>query len=163
MTFWSNKKIVWKRKMPEDYYLYSFNNGLISNKACYSCPYAQEKRIGDLSIGDFWGIGKIKPFNSPNRKVSIVTVNNTNGERFLRKCSELVLEERDYSEAIEGNSQLRHPAVMHDNYDTFWNTYSEKGIDEAIKNTIYKQINDNHKKIYRKELPKKIIKKILHR
>lgn len=41
---------------------------------CYKCPFAQEKRVGDLTIGDYWGVEKFSP-----------EVMEENGGRFFQK------------------------------------------------------------------------------
>lgn len=38
-----------------------FNDGEVFRDCCYKCPFAQEKRVGDLTIGDYWGVEKFSP------------------------------------------------------------------------------------------------------
>ncbi len=37
------------------YYYYLFTRALILRDSCYECPYACANRVGDVTIGDFWG------------------------------------------------------------------------------------------------------------
>lgn len=48
-------------------------------ESCYQCPYMTMNRVGDISIGDFWGIERIKPKIDKNTGVSAVIVNNEKG------------------------------------------------------------------------------------
>lgn len=163
MTFSSNNKVFWKRKINEDYYLSAFNGGLIHNEACYQCRFAQRERAADMTIGDFWGIGKASPFSHPGRKVSVIAVNTEAGEKFLQLCSSLELVERSYDEAVEGNTQLRHPSIKHKDRETFWKVYEDKGIEQAFHSTIYKKVTNLYIKNYIKHAPKEFIKKIIKR
>ena len=38
------------------YYYYLFTRALILRDSCYECPYACVNRVGDVTIGDFWGV-----------------------------------------------------------------------------------------------------------
>ena len=42
-------------------YYYYFFNGEISRECCYHCPYAQKQRVGDVTVGDYWGIEQYNP------------------------------------------------------------------------------------------------------
>ena len=68
-------------------------------ESCYQCAYANMSRVGDLTVGDFWGIAKSHPnFNSP-KGVSSVFVNTEKGQklfemmRVLAEVEEATLEE----------------------------------------------------------------------
>lgn len=37
------------------YYYYLFSRALILRDSCYECPYACERRVGDVTVGDLWG------------------------------------------------------------------------------------------------------------
>ena len=155
------KKNVWHRRMWWDPYLEAFNSGIINNDACFECPFAREKRCSDLTIGDFWGIGSEAPFHKPDRKVSVIGVNSKRGFDFLNECKSLVLEKRNWSEAVAGNSQLRAPLPKSSQYDLFWEKYYKYGIDAAFKATVYKKVCKRYYKEYPIILLKSIIKKCI--
>ena len=58
----SNSNIVFKKINPDtsSYYRF-FLDGETYRDSCYECPFAQDKRIGDLTIGDYWGVEKYSP------------------------------------------------------------------------------------------------------
>lgn len=82
--------------------------------SCYSCPYAGSKRTGDLTIGDFWGIKEPEKLDeSSSRGVSVILVNNDRGARLVASISSGIhKEKRPLSEAVEGNTQLRHASPV---------------------------------------------------
>lgn len=163
MTLASKGKVFWKRRINEDYYLSAFNSGLMHNETCYQCRFAKRERAADITIGDFWGIGKAMPFEAPGRKVSVIAVNTEKGSQLLQSCNSLELVEREYDEAVDGNTQLRHPSTIHKHRDTFWKVYNEKGIEQAFYRTIYDEVTKRYKKNYLKRAPKEFIKRILRR
>ena len=52
-------KIVYRCKWQKDYYFRAFMMNLTFRESCYSCKYAREERVGDITLCDFWGIKKI--------------------------------------------------------------------------------------------------------
>lgn len=119
-------------------YYRGFMNALFYRENCYSCPYACAERCGDITIGDFWGLGKEEKFDkSVEDGVSLVLVNTRRGEEFFDKCKEeLYYEERSLKEAVEGNSQLRSPSSKHKNNELFKKLYVRKGIRHAVKRSL---------------------------
>ncbi len=165
MQMFSGGRRVWTRRMYWDYYLDLFSCGYSVNDACFQCPYACEKRASDLTIGDFWGIGETVPFDDPKRKVSVVGVNTEKGRAFLARCTQLTLAEREWSEAVQGNDQLRCPQKKSPDYDLFWEIYHRKGLDEALRATVFDKVTARYKKEYPKILlkskAKNAVKKLL--
>ena len=46
-----------KQNHSHRYYYYAlFIEGLILRDSCYACPYACAQRVGDVTVGDFWGV-----------------------------------------------------------------------------------------------------------
>ena len=94
-----------------DAYVICFLEGYTYRSSCYNCSYAQPKRTGDITIGDFWGLGKEAPFEGDATKgCSAVIINTAKGQALFSTCQDkLQLFERKYQEAINGNGQLSHP------------------------------------------------------
>ena len=105
----------------QGYYLRAFNMGLMFNEPCYSCKYARPERVSDLTIADFWGIGKAKKFNHPRRKgISLMLVNNEHGLQLMNSCEDLFKEERPVEEAVKGNFNLNQSSVRPLGRDTYY-------------------------------------------
>lgn len=104
-----------------DYYQQAFLKGLVSRRSCYSCKYAHIPRIGDVTLGDFWGIGEDIPFHHDiTQGVSVLLVNSSRGETALQACKkDLFLEERQLSEAKKKNHRLYETSVYPPDRDTF--------------------------------------------
>ena len=161
MQLFSGGKRIWARRVYWDYYLHLFSYGYSVNDACFQCPYACDRRASDLTIGDFWGIGKTVPFESPMRSVSVIGVNTEKGKQYLEMCDQLTLVEREWSEAVNGNSQLQAPHEKSPQYDLFWDTYHKSGIDSAIHATVYDKVTTRYKKEYPRIAMKSKIKSVI--
>lgn len=100
----------------EDLYYGLFFNGYSSRKSCYTCQFASPERCSDITIGDFWGLGKKEPCNEiPEHKkgISVILSNTVKGEETVKEFGNLInLYPRPVTEAIAGNDQLRHPKVL---------------------------------------------------
>ena len=105
-------------------YFSFFINGYMNRNCCYNCKYASTPRIGDISLADFWGIGKAKPFKYDLRHgVSLITANTDKGQSYLKAVQDKVfLEERDFTESVKygNNLQLKQPAHRPHERDSFY-------------------------------------------
>ncbi len=64
-----------------DPYYYHFLKGTTYRECCYRCNYCTKERVGDITIGDYWGIGKEHPEFYSTKGVSCLLVNSKKGER----------------------------------------------------------------------------------
>ena len=73
--------------------------------ACYDCRYRSVNRLGDISLGDFWGIGDSVPFDHDTENgVSLILLNSEKGCQLIEWMVEsLHIEERTLEEAIVRN------------------------------------------------------------
>lgn len=94
---------------PADLYFNSFAESYSYRESCYHCQFAQEKRVADLTIGDFWGLGTEIPYPYNPNKVSLVLQNTEKGEELLQRIkNDVQIDERTLEEAVKQNAQLRH-------------------------------------------------------
>lgn len=100
-------------------YMEAFNASAIFRKCCYSCPYSGLPRVGDCTLGDFWGIGRYgKPFKHDTMKgVSLVLANTETGEAAMRQLKDCYIEERTLEESLIENHNLNEPSTLNPNRD----------------------------------------------
>ncbi len=67
-------------------YSVMFSHGLINRKSCFHCMYSNYNRVGDITIGDYWGIEKYHRELKDKLGVSLVITNSEKGEKFLREA-----------------------------------------------------------------------------
>ena len=90
-SLYKDDKILYSKKASEDLFFKAFLEGLFYNENCYSCQYANSERVGDITIGDFWGLGDEEPFeHDTSNGVSVALINH---DLFLEIYSEKGLKE----------------------------------------------------------------------
>ena len=154
---------------------YSIFLNLISlRENCYSCKYACNRRPGDITIGDYWGIENEHPELldcnggpiNKNRGVSVIVANTIKGKKFIESYNGLDLFESEYKKAERINDQLRNPAKVNELREFVLNLYRDEGyaaVEKWFRNKEGKRIFVN--KIKRK-IPSKMkenIKKVVKR
>lgn len=96
----------------KNYYYRFFLAGDIYRKSCYSCKYANLNRVGDITLGDFWGVERLHlPLNTYNG-CSLVITNTSKGSEFLNKINSLNVVKVELKDAVKDNAQLSHPSVL---------------------------------------------------
>lgn len=138
LNVYNSKKLIYSKRWWDDYYYSAFMYGLNYYENCYSCQYACDKRIADITIGDFWGIERSTLPNDLKQVeyLSLVMLNSKKGIEIFENIKEnIFLQERLLDEAKKGNSQLNRPATRHRDRDSFLNNYPAKGFDSAVKST----------------------------
>ena len=150
----NNEKQVYCKTGRTDTYLAAFLEGLDYRDSCYQCKYARAERISDITLCDFWGLGREKPFNHPyTGAISAILVNNEKGESFLKQCQDkFFLEERPVSEAIKGNAQLNKPTSMHKLRKVFEEKYCEVGFEKAVKYCLKNEMRNESMLIIKRKI-----------
>lgn len=107
-------RIVRKRIVPPlDPYYWLFLKGDVYRESCYTCAYANSRREGDFTIGDFWGIERIRPELPAHGGISLLMVNSAQAKAvFPEIFQSLSFVETTFEQASAENSQLMHP-VLH--------------------------------------------------
>ena len=138
-----------------DRYGKHFMDGDCYRESCYQCIYANTSRVGDLTVGDFWGIAKSHPdFNSP-KGVSSVFVNTEKGKKlFEMMCPLAEVEEATLKEGMVKQHNLVRPSSRPKTRDIFYNGIDEPGFIEHIK------VGLQPKARLKSVLPNKLIQKI---
>lgn len=148
-----NKQRGWKRLYMEvcfdngkRHYIYSgfdryegmFLNNLSLRPACYECKFAKKERFGDITLGDFWGIGKRYPQWDDDKGISVVMLNNVNAITAYKKVEEQFEgREESFETARAGQRTLYAPTLKNPNRDAFYKMYVEKGCEEALEHYTY--------------------------
>ena len=132
-------------------------------EACYNCNYANTRRVGDIIIGDFWGIEKEYPDFSDEYGVSAVIINSKKGKR-LFECAEknIVKREVTVQTISKWNVNLKHPTKRKKIRDTIYKNISNKDFYKYMKEDL--EFKMNVKDIIKSCIPikvKKYVKKCM--
>lgn len=82
------KRVVYKsgvvsKKHSDDVFYLMFESDRFLRKSCYTCPFSRLPRVGDLSIGDYWGDLSFLKKEDVEKGVSLVLRNTEKGDRLL--------------------------------------------------------------------------------
>ncbi len=126
-----------------------FYNNLALGESCYTCVFAQENRIGDISIGDAWGVEKENPEFYDKKGVSLVLFNTEKASQFIPALmQEMEAQEVQLSAYLQG--PLREPSRPHREKKEFWRDYHTKPFSYMIRKYAKNNIFLNWKYIFRK-------------
>lgn len=116
----------------EDPYCKLFYLYAVLRPCCYKCIFACKERVGDLSLGDFWGIGYLDAQDN-DKGASLVSVNTSKGKYLLVMARAfLVINEYSFEEASQRNDALKSPATKTEMVEKFWDCYRSEGFTYAI-------------------------------
>lgn len=130
-----------------DKYRCLYVKGLTLRPSCFECPYSTDKRVGDITIGDFWGIEKSMPeFKNPLGN-SLAIISTKRGEKLFNSVkAQLEIRTSNIENALQ--PRLVQPFKKPENYSEFTSDFEKNG---------YEYINKKYKLV---PLTKKIKRKI---
>ncbi len=116
----------------------AFLNGISTRLCCGTCGYANPDRVGDLTLGDFWGIDVLDRAFANINGVSLVSVNTKKGDDLFNAVKENGVWKRFESEEVEKlartrNGQLISPRETHYAHKRFYE-YLDKG---TLSNAVH--------------------------
>lgn len=117
-------------------YYHYFLCSEIYRDCCYSCRYATKDRVGDITLGDFWGFEDFYPscikenggkFNS-RLGISCVLVNSDKGKFLLEAVNDdLVIYDSDIETIAKKNHQLKECSVHSEKREELLKLFREFG------------------------------------
>ena len=138
----------YKLRKVYDPYTIAFLNGLTYTNNCYSCQFSNTNRVGDITLGDAWGIGEKGSTNG----LSLIISNTKKGASLLDSLgSKASLKVFDKKLLIDNNKQLYQPSKIPIKRNWFFSN---------INNTTFRKLI---KKIYKKAYFRQKMKEILLR
>lgn len=117
--------------------------GYSTTKKCFQCPFAEEKRQGDITLGDYWGIEKLSLDIPMKSGVSLILVHSDLGRRLMNSliqksqkdkvtyCIQTV--ENDY---LKYQHNLQRPTEKPEKYEEFWEKYECRSFSEMLQTYV---------------------------
>lgn len=122
------KHIYWNL----DVFMSYFEHGKIYRECCYTCKYACSHRIGDFTMGDYWGIETFHPEVPTKDGISVFLINSKKGMKIVHDL-DLDLFPSSFENAKAYNSSLVHPVALCEDHDYIMNLFREKGFDAVAE------------------------------
>ena len=124
--------IILEGTQDKNFYFKMFFTHLILRPSCYKCKFANMHRVGDVTIGDFWGIEKSNPEMDDNKGTSLLLLNTKKGrdlfETLKNDFEYIRVEEKD---CLQPN--LCRPSFRPKSREMFWRAYHLRGLEWAGK------------------------------
>ena len=117
-------------------YYYFFVGDYCLRDSCSNCLYASAHRIGDFTLGDFWGYRETGPehIEDDDLGISLLFINNDKGNAALNAIRDKIdRAPRRIEETVKGNPLLSHPFPAHKRSAEFWNDFPSLSWDELVE------------------------------
>lgn len=111
---------------------------------CYSCPYANTQRPGDITLGDFWGVDVQHPewlssVWNKNQGISCILVNTEQGKKLLEYFGEnMDMKPCTLDEITAKNKMLVRPSNVYPAREEILRIYGDEGY-EALDRWFHKK------------------------
>lgn len=111
----------------------------LNRASCYQCSYTSTRRVGDFTVGDFWGIEKYFPQFYDKQGVSVVTLNNDKAINIYQKIQDRFQLKSwlplDYS--IPRNSVWTKNTPVPEKRQVFLDYFENEPYLQALEDTLY--------------------------
>lgn len=150
-------------------YFDMFISSIVLRENCYQCKYANEKRAGDITIGDYWGVEDEHPeilqqnggSLSEQSGISVMMLNNEKGINFFNNIkAQFDYYESTFEKAAKKNTQLTCPVKFTKERKKVLDMYKNRGYGAVESYFLYRIQKQKVKCIIRRILPKVIRQKI---
>lgn len=119
----------------EDGFIRLYSKNLLMRDSCYECKYRGMERVGDLTIGDCWGIEHISQKLNDNCGSSVIFVNSEKGNEIFSHISDTLetvafdAKEIDkYNRGISDNFKVDNKVRTN-----FWNDLDKLPFTEVVE------------------------------
>lgn len=102
--------------------------------SCYNCMFKKLPRISDISLGDFWGIGKTRPHLDQNKGTSVLFINSDKGKSFFERIQPNIYYEKcTFEEAVRGNVCILNSIIRDPRRDNFFIDLRTNSFDKVME------------------------------
>lgn len=109
-------------------YNHLYFSGYSLRPSCSVCKFTNIKRVGDITIGDAWGLSKNHQYEVDAKGASLVLVNSSKGKALLNDNSQaLVIEDVELRDFLQ--PQLQRPTKLNSKSEKFEDDYIRKGFE----------------------------------
>lgn len=129
-----------------DPYMQLFLGNQSQRSSCFHCPFTSPHRQGDISLGDFWGMGRTLPKFDDDKGISMILINTDKGLELYRHIEDdMISFNTNFEQAVSGNQVLAENILGEDRRNLFYADYVENGLFYAMKKhtqhySQYKQV-----------------------
>ena len=98
-------------------YFRAFLDGLSMRESCFHCKYSQFARVGDITLGDFWGVKNYKTSFDDGKGTSLIICNTPKGKQMLEEIKQqFAVLERVPNKTVVEISEKANAALVRPTY-----------------------------------------------
>ena len=145
-----SKKETWKRQAmeikteqglsEEIVHGFSFNRFYLSlygnRPSCFRCHFTSYRRMGDISLGDFWNVENAGVKFDTEKGVNAVLVNTEKGRAVFEEAIRQGLDWQSVSKEAVWQPHLEYSAKRPKKQDDFWEAYCSAASDEEKESIL---------------------------
>lgn len=126
-----------------DSYMRGYLEGnLFMRPSCHECRYKSLPRHADITLGDFWGIEKVRPDLDQDKGTSIFMLNTEKGKKTFESIKErIVFEKMKLNDIYLGNTALTQRVLLTKKQqkmrEIFFKNYKEKDFENLVLELLY--------------------------
>lgn len=106
-------------------YLYFY--GYTLRESCASCVFTNTKRVGDITVGDHWGLPKDSPYEKDAKGLSLLFVNSAKGDTIVKNVIDsFIYESVQLEDCLQ--PQLQYPSKLNPQRPDFIDDYKAHGF-----------------------------------
>lgn len=117
-----------------DSYYSFFAKNFSLRDSCFECPFSNIKRVGDITLADYWKIENKYPEFQDYKGISLLITNTEKGEKYLDFISPAFDSFETPIDLAASQHPLQKPFPKLPKSDLFWDTY----LNSDYKNTVKK-------------------------
>ena len=126
--------------MQSSSFLQAYQNKLLMRESCYHCSYNTEARVGDISLGDFWGIEQYDPALNDNQGISLVLLNTEKGLQLFRSIESKLPVSREVSPEYSPHNTIHgEKRIKPVDQKRFLNLLSRYSYPKSLEYASYKR------------------------
>lgn len=115
-----------KRRGP---YMRLFLGNLSTRPSCADCAFNNKRSQADLTIADYWGVNKHFPLFDDDKGVTLVLINNQQGQTLFDACrSQLECQVTDFEHAAEYNAAVAKKMIPHPGRQQFFQQLDHQSL-----------------------------------
>lgn len=122
------------RSVYKDVFMKGFLEDIYLRPACYKCKFVGIPRIGDITLGDFWGIDEIDSILDEDKGVSAIITNSSKGLRVFENIKDnIVYKQYSVEQCIKHNPCLIKSVKMPYLRDEFFRDLDVMSFELIVK------------------------------
>lgn len=122
------------RILSEDPFMIGFLKNICLRPCCHTCRFSRLPRVADISLGDFWGVGKHHPEWDDDQGTSVVLVQTEKGQNAMDECvGDLVVHGADLDSAVQANPCICGSVAPHRQRNAFFHALNRHPFEKVMK------------------------------